>query len=575
MKFKHRKLIFAYIIPIIAALVTRIFLYINWWDSPVRWYCKISGLDMQTVLGSGQWLYNGEGVFALYRALLTLILLLNNETPSPEAIIAIQFLGGIIIAPLTAWCVLRIWGKTYWACISGLLAGLYAPALMYQSLVLKESILLFFALVSLAAVLYTHKKHFSKCSLWICGILLALACICRINALPFCGMASLWIIFCLYKKYRKCHKKVIISTLYLTLGILTIFIPVSITNACLTKGSYFLPVQAKISYVTRLGSAVKPVDMTVSVQNTSEENSQAAKAGNFVINMFRKLPAVFSASEIPNNVNYYFLKYKLPPLEYLAGPLLLIPLAVTAMLILIFNRGFLRKESILFVFIFSYMLPLCYFLPLARYRLVMTPVFCMLAPYPVFLSFRAWKQKKYLRVSAPFVLLAIVFYLNFPLKNFLRATDFVSYGKGIEFKTGKSVSSLPYFYEAYKIAPYKQMTVINFSDALLKNGKAGDAAKVLMSAFKKSPSNPAYRYYLGLASLYTGKARQAEKLFSGINPDSMIGLEVQYYFYYGESLRLQKKFDNAIKLYLKAMESNPNKTQLILLRKSLKACNGK
>ncbi|MCK4982191.1 MAG: hypothetical protein KAS17_04655, partial [Victivallaceae bacterium] len=46
-----------YAIPALAALLVRVLLLINWWDSPVRWYCSITGLDMQTVLQTGTWLY--------------------------------------------------------------------------------------------------------------------------------------------------------------------------------------------------------------------------------------------------------------------------------------------------------------------------------------------------------------------------------------------------------------------------------------------------------------------------------------------------------------------------------------
>ncbi|MDD5599862.1 MAG: phospholipid carrier-dependent glycosyltransferase, partial [Victivallaceae bacterium] len=200
MKFKAKTKLLVYALPAAAALLVRVLLLLNWWSSPVRWYCNISGLDMQSVLQTGKMFYDGEEVIALYRALLAAILLFNNGTPCPEAAVILQLLSGVIIAPLTAWCALKLWGKPWPAMVAGLFAALYAPAMMYQALVLKESILLFFALLSLAAVLWTHKRRFSRSSLWICGLFLALACVCRISALPFCGFASLWIIAALFKK---------------------------------------------------------------------------------------------------------------------------------------------------------------------------------------------------------------------------------------------------------------------------------------------------------------------------------------------------------------------------------------
>ena len=278
------------------------------------------------------------------------------------------------------------------------------------------------------------------------------------------------------------------------------------------------------------------------------------KTAGFVVNMFRKAPKIFSASEIPNNVNYYFLKYKLFPLQYLVGPFLLIPLAGAALILLIFNRGILRKESILFVFIFSYMIPMCYFVPLARYRLVLIPVFCMLAPYPIFVIKKAWYEKKNISILLPVVICVVVLYINTPPDVFLRSTDFVSYGKGIEYKTGKSASALPYFYEAYKMAPYKQMTIVNLSEALLKNRQPKDALKILIPAYKKSPENLAYRYYLGIAYFFNGKPKQAEQMFRKINPDDMGSLKAKYYYFLDASLRMQNKHKAAAELRRKTMK---------------------
>lgn len=557
MKLKTKNNLLIYVIPALAALLVRIILLTNWWDSPVRWYCSINGLDMKFILQTAKWFYNGNIPFTLYRLILVITLFFNNGKACPEAIVIIQLIGGVIIAPLVAWCTFKLWRKAYWALASGLFAALYAPAMMYQVLVLKESILLFFALLSLAAVLWAHKRHFSSYTLWICGIFLALPCIARSYALPFCGLAALWIIASLLKKINGVKKTILVRTSFLALGILTVFIPASVINTYLTKGKMFLPIHMpKIGYIAKVASVTTPTSMNIPIGSTSKVSSKVATKNAFLLNMAQKAPSVFSASEIPNNVNYYFLKYKLFPLQYLVGPFLLIPLAVTALILLILNRGILRKESILFVFIFSYMLPMCYFIPLARYRLVLIPVFCMLAPYPFFAAWKAWYNKKLLSALLPLIILAIILYINLPLNSFLRSTDFVSYGKGMQFKTGKSDSALAYFVEAYKMAPYKQMTVVNLAEALLKKRQPQDAVTILLPAFQKSPDNLAYRYYLGIAYFFTGKAKQAEQLFSRINPDDMGNLKSKYYFFYEQSLRAQKKYKAADKLRQKALKDS-------------------
>jgi tetratricopeptide (TPR) repeat protein len=109
------------------------------------------------------------------------------------------------------------------------------------------------------------------------------------------------------------------------------------------------------------------------------------------------------------------------------------------------------------------------------------------------------------------------------------------------------------------MAPYKQMTVINFADALIKNRRSKDAVTILLPAFQKSPNNLAYRYYLGIAYFFSGKARQAEQLFSKINPDEMGSLKAKYYAFYELSLRAQKKYKAAANLHQKAIKDRNGK----------------
>ncbi|MDD5698618.1 MAG: tetratricopeptide repeat protein [Victivallaceae bacterium] len=542
MKARTRTKLLIYALPALLALAVRLLLLADWWSSPVRWYYRIGGLDMQTVLQTGVWLYHGQGTFTLYKGLLAAVLLFNAGTASPETVVIVQLLGGVIIAPLTAWCALRIWGRIYWAAVSGVLAALYAPLLMYQVLVLKESFMLFFALLSLSAVLLVHKKHFTAPLLWWGGIGLALPAICRISGLAFSGLASLWIVAALAKKFRYDRKQVWLRTGFLLLGLLTVFLPVSIINAWLTEGDYFLPVHSPVKYIVRLGGVVNPSTLNVPVAGTPEAKQKSTDTVGFIVNMARKAPLVFSASEIPNNVNYYFLKYKLFPLEYLAGPLLLLPLAVAALVLLSLNGGMVRKESILFVFVLSYVLPLCFFYPLARYRLVLIPVFCMVAPYPVFAIWKAWRARKRFLLLLPPVIWALVLYVNLPPDGFLRATDFFTYGKGMQFTAGSPATALPYFYQAYQMTPDK----------------------------------PVYCYYLGIAALTAGKAGQAEQLFHRIDPAAMGKETVRYYYYYyGEALRLQHKFKAAAELYRQALATQPPKPLRQLLEKSLESCHGK
>lgn len=564
MKFKTQKNLLVYIIPAAAALLARTLLLINWWDSPVRWYCNINGLDMQTILKLGTLFYEEKCVFSFYNMFLAIILFFNNNVHSVETIIIVQLLSGVVAAPLVAWCTLRLWKRKYWAVASGLLMALYAPAMMYESVVLKESLFLFFALLSLFAVLKAHKVHFSPFSLFLCGILLALMVTYRVSGLIFCCFASAWILANIFKKLQKNRKKIFIRISFLASGIALVLIPFFIVSlesfsSNNTYGKYLR------NYIFSSRSSIESINVVNSKtsveKNTknTEVNNKINKAFSLLNNACKRIPPLFSASKIPNNVNYYFLKYKLFPLQYLVGPYLVIPLATVALLLLIFNGGILRKESILFVFIFSYMIPLCAFVPLARYRLVLIPVFCMLAPYPLFMAAKYLRAQKTLLASIPLFLWIMTAYINLPLNSFLRATDFASYGKGIQFQTGSSTEALPYFYQAYELAPWKQMTVINLADALLKCREPEKARAILIPAWQKSPDDLAYRYYLGIAYFFTREPEKAEKLFKSINPEDLGDLKPKYYFFYRQSLLAQKKYKAAAEISEKAGKTDDGK----------------
>jgi len=560
MKSQTKNNLLVYGIPTLAALLVRIVLLTNWWDSPVRWYCRIGGLDMQTILKLGNFFYEGKCTFSLYNMFLALILFFNNGVHSVETIVIIQAVSGVLAVPLVAWCSLRIFGRKYLAAVSGLFAAFYAPSMMYESVVLKESLFLFFTLLSFAGVLKAHKSHFSPLSLFFCGIFLALTVTHRISALAFCGLASLWILACLFKKLKKDRKKLFISISFLSAGIGLVLIPFFIVSlksfsSDSTYGSYLR------NYIFSSRSSVESINVTTDVPEKKADNTEntkphnkISKAFSLLKNMCKRIPLVFSASEIPNNINYYFLKYKLFPLQYLIGPFFLVPLAVTALILLVLNRGVLHKESILFVFILSSMLPLIVFVPLARYRLVLIPVFCMLAPYPFFSAWKAWRSGKLFSALVPALIFTIVIYINLPLHVFLRSTDFVSYGKGLQYKTGKSASAIPYFYEAYNMAPYKQMTIVNLAESLLANRQSEAALKILIPAHRKEPENLAYRYYLGIAYFFTRSPEKAEQIFKKINPGDMGDLKAKYYYFYESSLRMQKKYKAAAELRRKALK---------------------
>ena len=64
----------------VAAIATavRLWVYASWLDSPLRWFHRVPGLDMQTLLEFGQRLVDGIGLFTLHRTLIAGVWLANG-----------------------------------------------------------------------------------------------------------------------------------------------------------------------------------------------------------------------------------------------------------------------------------------------------------------------------------------------------------------------------------------------------------------------------------------------------------------------------------------------------------------
>ncbi|MFA7231618.1 MAG: hypothetical protein WC071_10145 [Victivallaceae bacterium] len=582
MTIKNKTLAAVVFIPLTVALAARLILLIFWWNSPVRYYSYVVGLDMPTILTIGGWLYHGFSVFTLYKFTIAMTMVFNHGHPCPEAIIIIQMLLGSLLSVIIAWITLRLTGKRLWAATAGTIAALYAPELIYESLILKETYMTFFSALALAGVLWGRKKHCTTAAMYISGILLALPCLVRVTAFPFCVMGSLWILWYALRKLRlkDCLTKkiVFIRTAALILGIATLLGPATIFNRHNTARGINLPFYVGANYAISLGSVKNATSMNVpesdlkanSNQDTTPElSTNVRKIFELVVNLLRKTPLVFNAYEIPNNVNYYFMKYKLP-VSLFFGPFLLIPLAVSALILIIITGKFIRRESILLLFIFSFLLPICFFYPLARYRLVLMPVFCVLAPYSIYYAINFIKRKKTLLAVLPFIILyAAVCIVTFPYKAGLRSTDFIAYGKALEKMPNPPENPLIYYRAACEIAPANPVAVINYTDSLLKNRQPKTALQIIMPFHQKNPAHSGGLYYAGLTMLCNGYPAEAENIFNKINIEQLQPLRSQYYFYLAETLRLQKKYPDAKKIYAMALEAAVDQKQKNIIQHAL------
>lgn len=566
-------------IPLLAAIAIRTILYLFWLQSPVRYYSNVPGLDMQTTLLIGSWLYQGFSIFTIHKFMIAAIMFFNNGQHSPEILILIQIILGAVAAPVIAWCALRLTGRRLWAIAAGVIAAAYAPALLHECLALRESTQVFFAALSLFGLLWGRKRHFDIIGLIVAGTCLSLPCLVRVSSSPFLILGSLWIAMYLFLRYR--GKRLILKQLFIRLGALAavfsvIFGAVMLFNA--RNSGTKLPFHIDMNYAMKMSKVENPRDMNVGalqqpaaeIAPVTEDIAPRAEfsAGRYLKNCACKFYLLFKPFEIPNNVNYYFMKYNLFPLQYMAGPLLVIPLAFTAILFMLCSWQWMRKEGLLLLYILAYSMPLAFFYPLARYRLIMYPVFAILMFYPFYKAYSQIKRRNSILMALPMLLLwSAVLLITFPENIDIRATDFVAYGKAVQYQAGKATDeSGQYFFKAIEQDPDYIPGYINYADNLIKMGLYQQAHSLLADAYVRFNGDNGVAYYYGISLLGVRNPAKAESVFRKIPVSGSGESNSQYYYYLGEAQRLQNKLQEALKSYKTGLEFASGKKKDILLK---------
>ncbi|MCF6176052.1 MAG: hypothetical protein L3J71_09830 [Victivallaceae bacterium] len=607
-KSKHQLL---FIIVATVAIATRAVLFAFWIDSPFRYYSTVSGLDMKTLLDMGTLFYHGQNTFALYNLLIAGTMLCNNAVISVTAIIVIQQLMGIVTSLLTAWICLKLTGRKVMAFTAGIISALYAPALIYEAVTLRESLFVFTAMLSLATLIKLHQKRFSPAWLFLTGIVLTLPLTVRLSALLWLGVAIATVQYLMFNKLRKQNNSIKLSInetlkpmVILLSGVLSIVMLIAVLN--FKQSGTVTPISRQyLEYILTMGRQVNPQTVNIHVPGNSASAPETITAKNettsgiaYLINCLNKFGKLFCQYEVPNNINYYFMREQLFPCGVLLGPGMVIPLAVAGIILLVLRKRFLRKETILLLYILAFAIPITLFLPLGRYRLILYPVFSILMLYPLQLifcylsKFKKVDAKKTeggdgdaerqgsgktgngrmgekdqtsnennakniiktwiaLKICGIILLVGTVYVVTIPENTKLRASDFNTHGKAFQQQEGDTVNTENCFAAAYQLNPTSPAVAINYTDILLKHGKTKQALQTISPAWKSHPKNAGVALFASSALLCNGMPKQAEFVLLQAGEPAAASGQRLYYYNLAESYRLQNKHKQAKKAYAK------------------------
>lgn len=541
-KFKLN-LYLVYLIPILVGLIARFNFFRDWFASPFHYYHTLVGLDMRKFIVYGERFYHGKDIFSPYRLFVAIIYGIAGKDILPEALVMGQIILGLLSIALTIYVTLSISGRKSTAFMAGLFMSLYAPVIIYETQILKASIFLFLSLLSLAALLFARKKHFSNVSSLIAGAIAILPFFVRYAGFLWFVIAMVWFAsYCRLKIIKKCG--ICLSGLHKTYpnfkplflfisGSLVVFLVVIAVNKKnnFSTTYYFFP---NYSYIFSAGAdtngdisakgEVNPVDTGKPKAPTPSET--ASKTLKIISHYAIKAYYVFNNFEMPNNINYYFIQQKLRITKFFIGPALLMPLALTGMILIIIYGGLKKKESILFCYIVAFAVPICAFLPLGRYKLVLAPIFCIAAAYATMYLYQIFNRKssKLNNILVP-SLMAVLFFLTISTVSYpKRSSDEKAYGLG----------------------------AIYLPDQLMEKGKFKEASEILAKYYHENPQNTTICIYYASSLLGCNRPKDAEFVLNLLGiPNDSIG---HYFYVLGECYRIQGRKQDAIQCYAHVLD---------------------
>ncbi len=494
-------------LPLLAAIAVRLELWREYVASPLDQYAKITTLDMATLMGQARSFIAGDAPLTMHRLLCAASSFFTGGGLSVHGVVAAQMALGVLVAPLCALATLRLSGSRVAALVAGLFAGCYAPALMYECFVLKESVTLFFFALTLWTCAEAARGR--PWGLAGQGFAAAALVLSRPAGALWALVSTLLSSFPAWRKGAGA-KRTALPLLALAGGVVAL----GAFNAIRSGSSGIM--DTNVVYNLQVGSM--PDAKSFNVDTSSLDGAGLFEnAARAAWNAPAKFRSLLGAEQPPDNINYYFMKSALPLLAWTPGPLLLIPFGAGGLLLCAFAAVRRRRASLAIAPLefLCVAAPICAFVVTGRYMLFLLPPLAFGAGFVAhaFLeSCRKARAKKSLLEPAAIALLCMLLVLQaIPKSAALRSDDFLGYGLAAEMKYGRCPLEGQAYLEALKLNPESYKAAINLSKWLLDEGRFDDAAKLLEGFRAARPEDFSLLVNHSLALLQLGRGAEAER----------------------------------------------------------------
>ena len=494
------------------AAVVRGGFFCSWLFSPLRYFHKVPGLDMETLLHFSEW---GPGrefspLFVVHRLIIFTVWFFNGKEHCLPVLVLLQSLSGILGAILTADLVLMLWGKRKIALAAGLFYGLYPVILLYDFCILQESITTTLILAGVWSYFRCKIRHYPSNKTFLSGILLGLCSVGR----PVSALVS---VILPVKTFFDGKRK---AAVLLISGVLCLWFAASFFNLVFSRSFY--PFFRAMNYTLAFHR------QQAASQNASSAPETAFQ--RFALRLPLRAAKFFLSDEIPENINYYFLRERIFCLKYLPGPGILMPLALAGIILMLCR--FRHREGLLLAIVFLIALPLAAREPIGRYRLHLIPFFVLSASYFFVVLCRNTRRSLQLCGGAYALALGCNFLWASPA--FTRVSDYVAWGKAIEFSAGNKpvpAAMQSYFRGWIKSGCSDRAAAVNLITCALRAGNMELASRTCQEGIRGPAGEKSiYRYYLAVICVSRRQFEQAEKELKQIRVEEIPALEkkIQY-----------------------------------------------
>ena len=489
---------------VIVAALFRLSVWRDYANSPLDMYTKIPTLDMKLIFEQAYAFLHYGGAFTMHRLLCAFSSIFTGGVLTTHGIVLVQMLLGILAGVFTCLAAIRISGSRFAGFFAGVFAGCYAPALMYECFVMKESVTLLFSAIALWAFVSSAKSVLSKLAQ---GVLLAALPLARPSGILW-GLVSTGLL-----SLRGFKRGALKAALPLA-GFLLFLIAVMLFNYSRGAGLHLFDTNA--GYNLQVGAISEAKSYNVA-DNKLESLPPHSLALKVIANVPVKILALVNAKQAPDNINYYFMKEAIPTLVAAPSPLLLIPLGVAGLLFgawMALRRRALRYAVPLAHFV-CMSIPICVFIVTGRYALFLLPSLavgagCFLHEFIVACRCAA-KDGKMLVPSAMAALYMLLLFQGIPRDAGLRADDFIAYGMASNMKYGLCQQEGDCYAKALEVNPDRAGAATNLGKWLI-DCRHPEEAVLLLSKFREG-----HQESFGVMANYvvalclTGRQAEAEK----------------------------------------------------------------